>query len=125
MRGAPSIVPEDPDREVYLVLDDFGGRLGMAWRETNDADTKLENLIEDLVAGQYSNPFRIVAFNTVEGRSRDVTEEIARELRDSPRSGWSAKSCELAGVPAGLAQDRHCLTLFPVLVSLRPLLGCP
>jgi hypothetical protein len=31
--------------------------------------------------GQYSNPVRIVAFNIVEGWSRDVTDEIADELR--------------------------------------------
>jgi hypothetical protein len=82
MSRAPSIVPEDPDREVYLVLDDFGGRLGMAWRETEPADTKLERLIENLLSGQYSHPLRIVAFNTAERWSRDVTEDIARELRD-------------------------------------------
>jgi hypothetical protein len=82
MGRAPSIVPDDPDREVYLVLDDFGGRLGLAWRETDEANTKLEALLENLLAGQYANPIRIVAFNTAEGWSRDVTEEIARELRD-------------------------------------------
>ena len=82
MHRAPSIVPEDPDREVYLVLDDFGSRLGPAWREVDEADTELEQLIENLLAGQYANPVRIIAFNTAEGWSRDVTEEIARELHD-------------------------------------------
>src|SRR6201988_311378 len=81
MRRAPSIVPDDPDREVYLVLDDFGEQLGLAWRETDEADTELEKLIENLLAGQYTNPIRIVAFNIVEGWSRDVTKEIALELR--------------------------------------------
>jgi hypothetical protein len=60
-----SRVPGDSDREAYLVPDDFGGRLGMAWRET--ADTGLERLIEKLLAGQYTNPARIVTFNTAEG----------------------------------------------------------
>ena len=32
-------------------------------------------------AGEYSNPVRIVAFNTAEGWSRDVTVEIADEVR--------------------------------------------
>jgi hypothetical protein len=31
--------------------------------------------------GQYQHPARIVVFNTVEGWSRDVTVEIADELR--------------------------------------------
>jgi hypothetical protein len=82
MSNSPSIVPDNPDREVYLVLDDFGGRLGLAWRETEPADTKPERLIENLLSGEYSHPLRIVAFNTAEGWSRDVTEDIARELRD-------------------------------------------
>jgi hypothetical protein len=33
MRTSPSISPAQPDnRDVYLVLDDFGERLGRAWR---------------------------------------------------------------------------------------------
>ena len=31
--------------------------------------------------GEYNNPVRIIAFNTAEGRSRDVTVDIADELR--------------------------------------------
>jgi hypothetical protein len=34
-----------------------------------------------LLDGQYENPVRIVAFNTSEGWSRDVTVDIADELR--------------------------------------------
>jgi hypothetical protein len=30
--------------------------------------------------GQYSGPLRVVAFNTAEGWSRDVSEEIADEV---------------------------------------------
>jgi hypothetical protein len=33
-----------------------------------------------LLEGQYSAPVRVVAFNTAEGWSRDVTKEIAAEL---------------------------------------------
>lgn len=82
MRTSPSIVPADTDRDIYLVLDDFGGRLGRAWRETNDAETDRATLIRYMLEGQYENPIRIVAFNTVEGWSRDVTEDIANELQD-------------------------------------------
>jgi hypothetical protein len=38
-------------------------------------------VIRDLVEGQYSHPVRIVAFNTAEGWSRDVTVDISDELR--------------------------------------------
>jgi hypothetical protein len=79
MRRSPSIVP-GIDQDVYLVLDDFG-RLGCAWRETNVQDTDLEAVIDDLLEGQYSNPVRIISFNTAEGWSRDVSEDLAQELR--------------------------------------------
>ena len=62
------------------MLDDFGGWFGQAWPETAVEDTNLETLIEDLLDGQYSNPVRIVAFNTAEGWSRDVSEEVAQML---------------------------------------------
>jgi len=45
MPFSPSIVPSGEDQDVYLLLDQFGGRLGRAWRETDEADTDLETLI--------------------------------------------------------------------------------
>jgi hypothetical protein len=63
------------------VLDDFGGRIGQAWRETNADATRLETVVADLLDGQYSNPVRVIAFNTAEGWSRDVSEDVAHELR--------------------------------------------
>ena len=62
-----------------MVLDDFGG-MGCAWRETNVQDTDLESVIDDLLEGQYSNPVRIIGFNTAEGWSRDVSEDVAHKL---------------------------------------------
>ncbi len=62
------------------MLDDFG-RTGRAWRETDEAATDRETLIRNLLSGEYKNPVRIVAFNTTEGWSRDVTGDIADELR--------------------------------------------
>ena len=81
MRRSPSIVPPGNDQDVYLVLDDFGGRIGQAWRETDVESTRLEAVIADLPDGQYSNPIRVIAFNTAEGWSRDVSEDVAHELR--------------------------------------------
>jgi hypothetical protein len=77
---SPSIAPPGNDQDVYLVLDDFGGWFGQAWPETAVEDTNLDTLIEDLLNGQYSNPVRIVAFNTAEGWSRDVSEGVAQML---------------------------------------------
>ena len=79
MRASPSIVPGS-DQDVYLVVDDFGSH-GRAWRETDVEDTDLETVISDLLEGQYVNPVKVVGFNTAEGWARDVSEDIANELR--------------------------------------------
>ncbi|KRR19800.1 hypothetical protein [Bradyrhizobium retamae] len=89
----PSIVPEGGDRDVYLVLDDLG-RIGRAWRETSEESSGRATLIRELLEGQYVNPVRIVAFNVGEGWSRDVTSDIADELRE--------RCIELDEVPVGL-----------------------
>jgi hypothetical protein len=74
-------VPYGPEQDTYVVLDAFGGRLGRAWRETSEDRTDREAVIANLLAGEYSEPVRIIAFNTAEGWSRDVTVEIADEVR--------------------------------------------
>jgi hypothetical protein len=76
----PSIVPNGTDNIVYLVMDDFGD-LGRVWRETDVETSDLETVITDLLDGQYNNPVKVVSFNTAEGWSRDVSEEIADEIR--------------------------------------------
>ena len=80
MLSSPSIVPDPDDRDIYLVLDEFGGRIGRAWRETDEGRTDREIVITDLMTGQYSDPVRVVAFNTAQGWSRDATNDIADEL---------------------------------------------
>ena len=82
MSRSPSIVPlVAADQDVYLVLEDFGSRFGRAWCETAEEDTSRATLVRHLIDGQYEHPSRIVAFNTAEGWSRDVTTDIADELR--------------------------------------------
>jgi hypothetical protein len=71
-------VPETSERDIYLVLDDFGD-LGRAWSETAEEDTARSIVIRHLMEGQYGSPVRVVAFNIAAEWSRDVTEEIARE----------------------------------------------
>ena len=80
MRHSPSVVQSKGSEDTYLVLDDLG-RFGRVWRETPEADANHETVIRDLLDDQYSRPKRIVAFNTAEGWSRDVTVDIADELR--------------------------------------------
>ncbi len=82
MRSSPSIVPADRlDRDIYLVLEDFGAGAGCAWRETDEADTDLEDgRCKNLLSGQFAYPVRIVSFNPVEGWSRDATSDVADAL---------------------------------------------
>jgi len=77
---SPSIVPGF-DTDVYLVLDDFG-QIGRAYREVDEAEADKATVIRRLIEGQYNNPVRIVCFNTSDGWSRDVTIDIAREIKD-------------------------------------------
>ncbi|MET4033034.1 MULTISPECIES: hypothetical protein [unclassified Bradyrhizobium] len=81
MRSSPPIVPADRlDLDIYLVLEDFGARAGCAWRETDEADTDFESVLQNLLSGQYAYPVRIVSFNPVEGWSRDATSDVADAL---------------------------------------------
>ena len=61
-----------------------------------------ETVIQDLLSGQYNNPIRVVAFNTDERWSEDVSEDVAHELR---------RRCDLQGsdVPSSIQDfvERH------------------
>src|SRR6476620_291603 len=76
----PSIVPHGNDQTVYLVADDFG-KNGRAWRESDCETADLETVIQDLLAVQYNSPIRLIAFNTAERWSEDVSGDVAHELR--------------------------------------------
>jgi hypothetical protein len=76
----PSIAPKGDDQNVYLVVDDFG-RNGRAYREADVETTDLETVILDLLEGQYKSPVRVIAFNTAEKWSQDVSADVAHELR--------------------------------------------
>lgn len=97
----PSIVPKGDDQNVYLVVDDLG-RNGRVYREADVETADLETVILDLLSGEYKNPDRVVAFNTAEGWSQDVSADIAQELR---------RRCDLQGrdVPYNIHEfvERH------------------
>jgi hypothetical protein len=76
----PTNVPYGADQTVYVVIDSFPG-LGTVYRETEIERTDLEIIIADLILGQFNDPVRVVAFNTLEHWSEDVTEYIAFEIQ--------------------------------------------
>jgi hypothetical protein len=61
------------------ALNDFGP-LGRAYAETDEAEADEATIVEDILTGEYSHPVSVIAFNTVEGWARDVTEDIARAV---------------------------------------------
>ena len=84
MPDRATLVPEHPaDVTMYLVLDELG-KSGRVWRE-NDEHYSEADVLDDIASGQYYHPVRVVSFNTAEGWSRDVTEDIARALVDRAR----------------------------------------
>jgi hypothetical protein len=60
----PGLVP-NYDVNVYIVLDRFG-RLGSAYRETDEEQADLEIVIKNMLHWEYNVPKRVVAFNTAE-----------------------------------------------------------
>jgi hypothetical protein len=106
----PSIVPSGHDQTVYLVINSFGD-LGTAFPETDADKADLETLIGDLMSGQYSDPVRVVAFNTAEHWAEDASEDVAREvMRRFDLAGHELPSSILAFVDRHLGPERQ-LTL--------------
>jgi hypothetical protein len=102
MIGSPSIVPETAERDIYRVLDDFRSLSAKHWREAGE-DTARSTLVANLLDGEDHNPTRIIAFNTAEGWSRDVSEDVADELAE--RRAERGESGIKAPSPASLCFD--------------------
>ena len=77
----PSLVPYGADQTVYLVIDRFGGGLSTVYRETEIERADLETVITDLMSGQFNDPVRVVAFNTLEHWAQDASRDIALEIQ--------------------------------------------
>jgi hypothetical protein len=76
--STPSIVPYGADQTVYLIVDSFGS--GSIRRQIEIERTDLETIVADLLSGQFNDPVRIVAFNTLEHWADDISEEVADEI---------------------------------------------
>jgi hypothetical protein len=103
----PRIVPYGADQTVYLVIDRFGG-LGTVYRETEVERADLETIITDLMSGQFNDPVRVVAFNTLEHWSANVSEDIATEIQTRcGRYRVGSEHQSLEGVGRDLARQHH------------------
>jgi len=73
------MVPYGADQTVYLVIDRCG-RPGCPCCETEEERGELETVITELMSGQFNEPIRILAFNTLEHWSDDISEDVALEI---------------------------------------------
>jgi len=73
-------MPNGHDQNFYIVVNNYG-KLGPAFAETDLGEADLEITITDLMSGQYGDPVRVVAFNTAEQWSADVSHDVAHEIR--------------------------------------------
>ena len=82
----PRRMPErSNDVTVYMVLNDY--RTGLAYVETAADEADRETVIRNFLSGQYSNALRVISFNTAEGWSQDVSEDIVSELLERAIDG--------------------------------------
>jgi hypothetical protein len=75
-----SNVPFGADLTIYLVVDGFGD-LNAVNRERQIERPDLENVLADLMAGLFHDPIRVVAFNTLEHWSKDISTDVAQEIQ--------------------------------------------
>jgi hypothetical protein len=80
LEHAPSAIPDGSDRTMYLVIDASRCN-GHVFREVPIHSTNLEQVLADLVEGQYVKPVRVVGFNVGAGWSRDMSAEVARIIK--------------------------------------------
>lgn len=70
------------DAEVFLIEADVirDGKREPYFAERDSAQTGRADTIADIVAGQVENVRRVYCFNPFEGWSRDVSEDMARDV---------------------------------------------
>lgn len=100
--SSPSLVPYGADQTAYFVADRVSAR-DCAYRETEVERTDFEAIIADFLTGQFNDPIRVDAFNTLEHWSEDISEVVAAEIQTR---------CDIEGVsvPEHVRDfvDRHC-----------------
>lgn len=80
MSWTPGLVPFGADETAYLVVDALTATSrGDQEIEIERAD--VETIISDMLGGQYNSPVRVVAFNTLEHWSEDVSAKVAEEIQ--------------------------------------------
>ena len=79
MHGFLPIVPFGADQTIYVVVEAHGSHAprGVAGKAER---TDIETVISDLLAGQFSDPIEVLAFNTIEHWRDDLSKFVAQEI---------------------------------------------
>jgi hypothetical protein len=80
-------VPYGADETVFVVIENSGAP-GNVCREVECPN--LETIVADMLAGQFADPVRVLAFNTLEHWSEDLSADVVREIQTR---------CDIDGVP--------------------------
>ena len=79
MHGLRPIVPFGADQTIYVVVEasSLHAPYDIAARTER---TDIEAVISDLLAGQFCDPIEVLAFNTIEHWSDDLSKFVALEI---------------------------------------------
>lgn len=110
-RWTPGIVPYGADQTAYVIIDGLAGPGDVQEIEIERVD--IEAVIADLMSGVISDPRRVIAFNTLEHWSEDISEQIAEEIQSR---------CDIAGerIPEHI---RDFVENYTAPTALKPLLA--
>ncbi len=86
---SPAVVPYGADQTIYLVVDSFGSR-DHVYREAEFERADPEAVISDMLSGLFNNPVGVIAYNTLEHWTEDVSAPIAAEIQSR---------CDMEGQP--------------------------
>ena len=84
--GSLSVVPYGADQTIYVVVDNCA----YAGGETRFERADLEVVVNELMAGRFIDPVRVLAFNTLEHWSKDLSSDVATEVQ---------ARCDIEGLP--------------------------
>jgi hypothetical protein len=110
---SPNHVPYGADQTVYLVVDSVGAGSAVC-REAEVERTDLEAIIGDLISGQFNDPVRVIAFNTLEHWSTDVSADVAAEIQTRCDINGEPLPEHLKDFADRHARSTHKLALQPV-----------
>lgn len=105
--GLPDHVPYGADQTIYIVVDSVAA-CASGGQETQVEREDIEAVISEFIAGQFRDPIRVLAFNTLEHWSQDLSSAVAAEI---------LARCDIEGMPVPEHVqdflDRHAQAIAP------------